>query len=70
MSNSPVTIGNAWTNLDGAVRIFRHMWNGMIRASERNAPRVHPTQKPIALMEWCVKQSGEGETQRQTRLFA
>jgi site-specific DNA-methyltransferase (adenine-specific)/modification methylase len=49
----------AWTNLPGAVRIFRHMWNGMLRASERNAPRVHPTQKPIALMEWCIAQAGE-----------
>ena len=44
----------AWTNLPGAVRIFRHMWNGMLRASERNSPRVHPTQKPILLMEWCL----------------
>ena len=49
----------AWTNLPGAVRIFRHMWNGMLRASERNAPRVHPTQKPILLMEWCISQAGE-----------
>jgi site-specific DNA-methyltransferase (adenine-specific)/modification methylase len=46
----------AWTNLPGAVRMFRHMWNGMLRASERNTPRVHPTQKPIALMEWCISQ--------------
>lgn len=52
----------AWTNLPGAVRIFRHMWNGMLRASERNAPRVHPTQKPIALMEWCISQAGEVES--------
>lgn len=49
----------AWTNLPGAVRIFRHMWNGMLRASERNTPRVHPTQKPIALMEWCISQAGD-----------
>lgn len=52
----------AWTNLPGAIRIFRHMWNGMLRASERNAPRVHPTQKPIALMEWCISQAGEVST--------
>lgn len=52
----------AWTNLPGAVRIFRHMWNGMLRASERNAPRVHPTQKPIALMEWCITQAGEPQS--------
>lgn len=47
----------AWTNLPGAVRIFRHMWNGMLRASERG-PRVHPTQKPVALMRWCLQQAG------------
>lgn len=52
----------AWTNLPGAVRIFRHMWNGMLRASERNAPRVHPTQKPVALMDWCIGQAGEVST--------
>lgn len=48
----------AWTNLPGAVRIFRHMWNGMIRASEKGIRRIHPTQKPIALMEWCIDQLG------------
>lgn len=42
----------AWTNYPGAVRIFRHMWNGMLRASEREA-RVHPTQKPVALAQWA-----------------
>lgn len=42
----------AWTNHPGAVRIFRHMWHGMLRASERG-PRVHPTQKPVALAEWA-----------------
>lgn len=45
----------AWTNLPISVRLFRHMWNGMLRASERNTPRVHPTQKPIALMAWCIE---------------
>jgi len=46
----------AWTNMGGAVRMFRHMWNGMLRDSERDTPRVHPTQKPIALMAWCLDQ--------------
>jgi site-specific DNA-methyltransferase (adenine-specific)/modification methylase len=49
----------AWTNLKGAARIFRHMWNGMLRDSERGTPRVHPTQKPILLMAWCLDQAGE-----------
>lgn len=42
----------AWSNLPGAVRIFRHRWNGMIR--QGNEPRWHPTQKPIALMRWSL----------------
>jgi DNA modification methylase len=49
----------AWTNLPMAVRQFRHMWNGMLRDSERNEPRVHPTQKPIALMKWCISKCKE-----------
>lgn len=43
----------AWTNHPGAVRIFHHMWNGMLRASERGK-RVHPNQKPVALHEWAL----------------
>jgi DNA modification methylase len=35
-----------------SVRIFRHLWKGMIKASERGEKRVHPTQKPVALAEW------------------
>lgn len=46
----------AWTNIPGAVRVFRHMWNGMLRASEKGR-RVHPTQKPVALMRWCLEQA-------------
>jgi len=42
----------AWTNLKKAVRIKRHMWNGMIRVG--NEERFHPTQKPLAVMEWCL----------------
>ncbi|TCM56186.1 site-specific DNA-methyltransferase (adenine-specific)/modification methylase [Rhizobium sp. PP-F2F-G48] len=44
----------AWTNLGGVARVFRHHWDGMMKASERGIPRVHPTQKPIALMAWCI----------------
>lgn len=44
----------AWTSLDSPARLFRHYWNGMLKASEAGTPRVHPTQKPIALMKWCL----------------
>ena len=40
----------AWTNMSGAVRLIRHMWQGMLRASEKGYPRVHHTQKPIVVM--------------------
>lgn len=46
----------AWTNQDRATRIFKHMWNGMIKASEHGSKRVHPTQKPIELALWCLKE--------------
>lgn len=48
----------AWTNLDKAVRQFRYMWNGMLK--EKPEHRVHPTQKPIALMKWCIAQAPTG----------
>ncbi len=44
----------AWTNIDAPVRIFRHMWNGLMKASERGESRVHPTQKPVALAVWSL----------------
>jgi site-specific DNA-methyltransferase (adenine-specific)/modification methylase len=49
----------AWTNQTTPVRIFHHLWRGMIKASERNERRVHPTQKPVALAEWCMNLYGE-----------
>lgn len=49
----------AWTNQESAVRIFKHTWNGMIKGSEHGQKRVHPTQKPIALAEWCLENYGE-----------
>jgi DNA modification methylase len=36
-----------------SVRIFRHLWKGMLKDSERGQKRVHATQKPVALAEWA-----------------
>ena len=44
----------AWCSDYGAARIFYHVWDGMIKDSERGIPRQHPTQKPVALMKWCI----------------
>jgi site-specific DNA-methyltransferase (adenine-specific)/modification methylase len=52
----------AWMNKYGAARIFRHMWDGMVRDSERDIPRVHPTQKPEALMRWCIGFAPDAKT--------
>lgn len=45
----------AWTNRDAVVRVFRHQWSGLIKASERGEKRSHPTQKPVALGEWVLE---------------
>ena len=44
----------AWTNVTGTTRIFEHQWCGAFKDSERGQRAVHPTQKPVALMEWCL----------------
>ena len=43
----------AWSSRTGPARVHRQLWSGMIRAGE-HTKREHPTQKPIALMEWCL----------------
>ena len=41
----------AWTNLDRPVRVFR-----FAQCEQANeGPKYHPTQKPLALMKWCLK---------------
>lgn len=41
----------AWTNLDRPIRVFR--FAQCEQASE--GEKYHPTQKPLALMAWCLK---------------
>jgi len=45
----------AWTNMRKAVRRIRYLWSGFKRAN--NEPHGdHPTQKPIGVMLWCIRQ--------------
>jgi site-specific DNA-methyltransferase (adenine-specific) len=44
------------------VRLFRHMWAGFQRDSEVGARALHPTQKPVALMAWCLSFFPEART--------
>ena len=43
----------AWARGIGRSRFFQHLWAGCYRASEAGQ-FYHPTQKPIALMHWCL----------------
>lgn len=49
----------AWTNIGKGVRIFRHTWFGLIRDSE-HGQHFHSTQKPVALMGWCLDKAKGG----------
>jgi DNA modification methylase len=46
----------AWTNADKVTKLFKHMWNGCVKDSERKERRVHPTQKPIELALYCFNE--------------
>ncbi len=49
----------AWTNLKGTARIHRQLWKGICRQGVENiaiqGDKLHPFQKPLALMRWCVE---------------
>jgi DNA modification methylase len=53
----------AWTNLEMAVRMFRWQWMGMLQEDmSRKEQRVHPTQKPLPLMKWCISLVPDAKT--------
>jgi len=43
-----------WTNLGGPVRVIPHLWMGVLKDSEKQDRRIHPTQKPVALLESII----------------
>lgn len=47
----------AWTDFDKVARIVKY---NMVEATMDG--RVHPTQKPLKLMKWCIEQAGEPQT--------
>lgn len=45
----------AWTSFRSAVRMVTYRWNGMLQEpGHPKEHRVHPTQKPLPVMEWIV----------------
>lgn len=51
----------AWTNLRFAIRGLNHRWCGMVRDSEHGVTNLHPTQKPVAVMKWCMSYLPDAE---------
>jgi DNA modification methylase len=51
----------AWSNVGGAARVFKLIWGGIMRQGEgslgRAGRRLHPTQKPVELMRWCIEKT-------------
>jgi len=46
----------AWTSFKEQNRIFEFRWNGMLQGDMKNKEeRIHPTQKPVALYNWCFQ---------------
>ena len=57
MQNDNSDCEMAWTNQKGLLRIHRQLWAGLLQRGEENGrARIHPAQKPIALMAWCLEQ--------------
>jgi len=51
----------AWSSFSSPARVFRHYWRGWIRSGEENiavsGDKLHPFQKPLALMRFCLSLS-------------
>ena len=45
-----------WTSFDRVAKLFEYRWNGMLQGDMKNKEiRIHPTQKPVALYKWLLK---------------
>jgi site-specific DNA-methyltransferase (adenine-specific)/modification methylase len=54
------SIESAWMKNQSGTRIKRLLHGGVVNADSfkgNNEMRMHPTQKPIALMAWCIEQA-------------
>lgn len=51
----------AWSKGGHGVYVFQSIWDGCAREGGENGEHYHPTQKPVRLMEWCIKRLGLAE---------
>jgi len=55
------TVGNfasaeyAWTNCKVPAKVFRYSIHKVIQERKQDGGKIHPTQKPVALYEWLLK---------------
>ena len=63
-SNDQSDVELAFCNVGGSARIFRKTWNGGGSLLAENGPEraIHPTQKPVAVMAWCMGFLPDAET--------
>jgi site-specific DNA-methyltransferase (adenine-specific) len=63
-SNDQSDCEMAFCNFGGSARMFRKTWNGGGSLLAENGPdrAIHPTQKPVTLMRWCLGFVPEGKT--------
>lgn len=54
----------AWTNAKTKRNVFRHLWKGLVCSKQgedimvaSQFKRLHVSQKPVALMAWCLDQA-------------
>lgn len=52
----------AFSNVSGTMRIFTHQWCGAFKDSERGKKAMHPTQKPLEVIKWCINLAGNVQT--------
>lgn len=50
----------AWSKGGCGVFLFHHVWDGFVRQTERGTS-LHPSQKPVALMEWCLQRNSSAD---------
>ena len=60
----------AWASFKTSVRRFKWKWAGMLQQNMKNKEsRIHPTQKPVALYKWLLKNyANEGDKILDTHL--
>jgi DNA modification methylase len=50
----------AWCSEKKPARMIRHVWDGFRRDSEKGVKRIHPTQKPVAVIREILAYLPEG----------